>query len=151
MMLKKWIAGLLSACIAAGNVTAGASSLAAVNYFAASAEESVDAANENTDDSTLGGEVQEGQTEDGITYIYNNEKVVVNGYVGESPELVIPEEINGLPVTDIAEKAFEFSFDEKVSIEKVVIEAHISKIPDGCFSRCPSLTELTMPDRRIYI
>ena len=53
MMLKKWIAGLLSACIAAGNVTAGASSLAAVNYFAASAEESVDAANENTDDSTL--------------------------------------------------------------------------------------------------
>lgn len=54
MMLKKWIAGLLSACIAAGNVTAGASSLAAVNCFAASAEESVDAANENTDDSTLG-------------------------------------------------------------------------------------------------
>ena len=38
-----------------------------------------------------------------FTYGDNGEEVMIRGYVGNEPDIVIPSEINGLPVTRIAE------------------------------------------------
>ena len=84
--------------------------------------------------------VQEGEY-NGLTYLYDSNKAVVTGYVGESPDVTIPETINGLPVTDLAESAFA---NNRV-IETVTIEAPVTKIPAGCF-RGSSLQRIHMPD-----
>lgn len=71
----------------------------------------------------------------GIKYLCNNEKAVVTGYTRGIPQdVTIPAEIDGIPVTDIAENAF-----ENCTFENVVIEANVTKISRNCFYSCESL------------
>ncbi|MGN0620600.1 MAG: leucine-rich repeat protein [Porcipelethomonas sp.] len=92
-------------------------------------------------DSDLGEDVQEGKTEEGLTYLYNSEKVVITGYEGTSSDLVIPKEIDGKPVTDITEKAF---FMNSI-LKNVVINAEITVIPLQCFYGC-NLESVALPE-----
>ncbi len=88
----------------------------------------------------MGENVQEGEY-NGLTYLYDSSKAVITGYVGELPDVTIPETINGLPVTDLAEQAFK----ENHIIETVTIEAPVTKISERCFFGS-SLQRIYMPD-----
>ncbi len=74
-----------------------------------------------------------------IIYKSDGESVTVTGYSGRSTEIVFPSEIDGLPVTEIAPKAF-YDF---IYLEKVVIPDSVKKI-DGAFEACPDLTEVEL-------
>ena len=89
-------------------------------------------------------DVQEGEY-NGLTYLYNNDKVVITGYVGDEPDIVIPETIHGIAVTDIAERAFQEVFSGDNNIHVVTINASIQLIPSGCFSGA-WITSISIPD-----
>ena len=87
-------------------------------------------------------DVKEGQLSNGLTYLYNDKKAVISGYVGSEPNVTIPSDINGLPVTNIAPSAFM----ENETIENMVIEANITNIPEDCFWGCYNLKTCTLPE-----
>ncbi len=62
-----------------------------------------------------------------------------NPVAGEA--LVIPEEIDGLPVTAIAENAFEYA-----SYTQIIWPTTIPVIPKGVFNNCQFLYTLILPD-----
>lgn len=57
-------------------------------------------------------------------------------------ELVIPETVNGKPVTAIVSKGF-----AGCSITKITLPASIEKINPGAFSGCTSLIEVALPEK----
>ena len=78
----------------------------------------------------------------GMTYLHNGKKVVINGYTDEiGADVTIPARIDGMPVTNISEGAFEYC-----NFESVTIEEGITKIPKDCFSSCNYLKSITIPD-----
>ena len=78
----------------------------------------------------------------GMTYLHNGKKVVINGYTDEiGADVTIPAKIDGMPVTNISEGAFEYC-----NFESVTIEEGITKIPKNCFSSCNYLKSITIPD-----
>lgn len=57
-------------------------------------------------------------------------------------DVVIPSTYNGLPVTRIADKAFEFCS----SLNSVTIQGGVTGIGDSAFLGCPILSSVTIPD-----
>ena len=60
---------------------------------------------------------------------------VIKKYIGENSEVIIPEKINEIPVTEIGEEAFK----ENKKIEKVVIPSSVTVIRKSAFNGCTSL------------
>ena len=85
----------------------------------------------------------EGITEEGLTYIIENSEVTVTGVQGKCVELIIPEEIEGLPVTKIAEKAFEFNN----YIRSAYVPDSVLSIEDYAFDCCENMQNIRMPER----
>ena len=80
--------------------------------------------------------------EDGFEYIiYDDDTVEVTGYKGTDTDLVIPSEIEGLPVTSIGEEAFSYC-DELTSI---TIPDTVTNIGDNAFFGCTELKSMTIP------
>lgn len=72
----------------------------------------------------------------------------ITGYTGTSSEIVIPEEIDGIPVTEIGL----YAFSEMESIVHVSFPATLKKIGNGAFRKCRNLEgELIVPDSVEYI
>lgn len=81
-------------------------------------------------------------TADGFTYYVSGEtSVVIKGYTGTETELVIPSEIEGLPVTEIAMDAF----GNNEAITSVIIPDSVTDIGSDAFKDCKSLRKVTMP------
>ena len=57
------------------------------------------------------------------------------------PNIIIPEQIDGMPVVDLAEGLF----PDNTIIEKVVINAPITKLRSKMFAKCKNLTEIELP------
>ena len=69
----------------------------------------------------------------------NGMKVEITGFKGViEPNLVIPEEIEGLPVAALGEEAF----CQQEELESVVIPKTVTKIGSTCFSFCYGLTNV---------
>ena len=81
-------------------------------------------------------------TKDGVKYeIYNGDTWVV-GYTKDlKGDLVIPEKINGLPVTSISKEAFK----DLSTVENIIIPDTIEVIDAYAFSRCSSIKSFDMP------
>ena len=82
---------------------------------------------------------------EGLTYemIADKEEYRVTGLGScEDTEINIPEEHEGLPVTEIGEKAF-YDCDH---ITSVTIPETVQKIADKAFSECDILKDVAMPD-----
>ncbi|MBE6718726.1 MAG: leucine-rich repeat domain-containing protein [Ruminococcaceae bacterium] len=100
----------------------------------------------------------------GFTYAKVEGGIAITGYTGENMDVIIPEEINGKPVIEIASKAFDTSLIKSIVVPKTVtkinsyafrrcpnltsveIQGSITEIADGMFNFCPLLKEFTIPE-----
>lgn len=94
----------------------------------------------------------------GFGYLSDGKSVTVTSYNGTSLDIVIPATIGGLPVTSIADSAFEgssirsvsipetvesigwFAFRGATSLSRAVIPSTVTVIGYDAFSACPNLT-----------
>ncbi len=101
-----------------------------------------------------------------FTYVISNGEVAITGYSGLAAEIVIPNTIEGLPVTRIAEAAFQenefiisltmgahithiedLAFYDCYNLSLVDLGSALVSIGDSAFAYCDSLTSITIPDR----
>jgi len=78
-------------------------------------------------------------TDDGLEYYRESEKIYISGYKGTSKDLVIPETINGYPVTNITYGAF-----RSKNLTSVIIPSSIINIGANAF-RNNNLTGIIIP------
>lgn len=84
------------------------------------------------------------ETADGFGYsIDANGEVVIDKYLGNSTNVVIPEEIDGHSVTSIGGQAF----FENNTVKSISIPSSVRKIEDGgAFTRCKNLETVSIPE-----
>ena len=78
----------------------------------------------------------------GLSYSVSSGEVTITDYTGSAAELVIPDTINGYPVTSIGEDAF-YNCRKLTS---VTIPDSVTSIGNDAFYYCSSLTSITIPD-----
>ncbi len=92
--------------------------------------------------------IQETETGRGVLqYEIFEEKVRITGYRGKDLSVVIPEQIDGLPVTVIGKKAF---LSNKM-IRQVTLPGRTEQIDDWAFAFCTRLTTVVCPYRTMKI
>ena len=74
------------------------------------------------------------------TYSEKDGKVTITCYTGDLAQIIIPETIDGKPVTAIGEGAF-----KNVSAERIVIPQGVTYVDWFAFSGCKYLYEITIP------
>lgn len=72
--------------------------------------------------------------------------MAITGYFGPDTQLVIPTEIEWVPVTEIYEYAFDYE-----AIESVYLRGTVKRIGSGAFYDCTSLTSVTLCEGIMYI
>ena len=82
-------------------------------------------------------------SEEDFTYSLNsgNQSVKIDGYTGTDRDVVIPDEIDGLPVTIIGDQAFMGQ-----DITSISIPESVTSIGDSAFLGCTALTSLNIPE-----
>ena len=65
---------------------------------------------------------------------------VVTGYTGNSTEITVPKQYNGLLVLKIADNAF-----KEKNIEKIILPDALKEIGSGAFDSCNALKEVYLP------
>ena len=75
------------------------------------------------------------------SYTVDNGQITITQYNGAGTEVVIPDTIDGYPVTAIAENAF----IENTEITKVIIPESVTEIGGFAFSYCSALREAVLP------
>jgi hypothetical protein len=78
-------------------------------------------------------------TTDGFIYslIEGGSEVEITGYVGSSTEVVIPDQIDGQPVTTIGSGAFAYT-----NVVSVIMPGSVLNINDSAFAYCEKLTSI---------
>ncbi len=76
-----------------------------------------------------------------FTYTTANGAVTLTKYGGAGGAVVIPAQIDGLPVTGIGSSAFYFC----TSLTSITIPASVTSIGSSAFANCSSLTSVTIP------
>ena len=85
--------------------------------------------------------VQAGNTNNTFNYVINHGMVTLTRINYLFPKIIIPEQIDGMPVVDLSEGLF----PDNIIIEKVVINAQITKLHSKMFAKCKNLTEIELP------
>jgi hypothetical protein len=104
-----------------------------------------------------------------FTYTTNAGAITITGYTGGSGAVVIPTNINGLPVTSVADGAFEGAgltsvtipgsvkgigneaFEDCTNLTDVTMAKGVATIGDYAFYDCTNLTDATIPDSVVSI
>ena len=90
-----------------------------------------------------GGQTPESPNQERLSYEIGDADVAITGCsVFTKGELVIPKQIEGLPVTSIRDSAFTGCR----SLTSITIPDSVTSIGNKTFSHCGSLTSLTIPD-----
>ena len=98
-----------------------------------------------------------------FAHITNNTKITITKYTGTGGSVLLPDSINGLPVTEIAKSAFRrcesltsvimgtnvtsigaYAFDQCRNLASATIGPNVTSIGFGAFMHCRNLTSLTM-------
>jgi len=101
-----------------------------------------------------------------FAYVATNSAVTITGYTDTNAAVVIPEVIEGLPVTQIGDFAFYFlesirslsipasvtnigsdAFEYCTGLTNVVLGENVASLRAWAFSGCSGLTNLTLPNR----
>src|SRR5210317_995609 len=78
-----------------------------------------------------------------LTYtIYGEEITISSCDRSTSGEVIIPDEIGGLPVTAISQ----FAFYDCRQLTKVAVPASVQRIDGGAFRNCSQLESINLPD-----
>lgn len=78
-------------------------------------------------------------SDDGLVYsIYENKTAIITGRQVDYPEVIIPDEINGYPVVEVGDGAFEK--DETIVI--LTLGKNLKIVRDNAFSECTSLARV---------
>ncbi|MDE5763683.1 MAG: leucine-rich repeat protein [Ruminococcus sp.] len=128
MKIKKAISGIMSVMIFAGAVPVF--SVNPVRNYAVTAS-SVDDDNDYTE-----------ETYENLTYIKYSDYIEITDCDESATEIIIPSEIDGLPVTSIGDTAF-FCCS---GLTLVIIPDSVTNIGYYAFSSCSSLKSVTIPD-----
>ncbi|HEY5296545.1 MAG TPA: leucine-rich repeat domain-containing protein [Verrucomicrobiae bacterium] len=80
------------------------------------------------------------------TYTTNNGTITITEYVGSDSAVIIPDTINGLPVTSIGDYAFPYS----PNLTNVTIGDGITNVGDYAFSDCTSLNTIVVDALNSY-
>ena len=75
-----------------------------------------------------------------FVYEIDDGKVTITGYKGNSGDVVIPDEIDGLPVTRIGSYAFQYDSN----LTSITLGNSITTIGEYAFRRCYGLTIITL-------
>ena len=105
-----------------------------------------------------------------LTYTLESDRAVITKCDENAEEVVIPSEIEGKPVTEIGESAFQacesltrvtipdtvqtlgkYVFWGCTKLQDVTLPKTLSAISDGCFRFCSALAELDIPETVEYI
>ena len=81
----------------------------------------------------------EGETDDGLGYTVYDDHVEIT--YGDAENLIIPGEIDGLPVTHIGD----YAFSDCGRLTTVTIPGSVTSIGEGAFNWCTGLTSVTIP------
>ena len=103
--------------------------------------------------------------EDDFNYVIIDGEIEITGCMSTEEVIIVPEEIDGLPVTRIWEYAFSFCENEKeivlpdsikeigevafannYMLEKINLPKELKTIPNSCFYGCYNLKEITIPE-----
>jgi hypothetical protein len=76
-----------------------------------------------------------------FAYTTNDGSITITKYTGPGGEVVIPEKIDGMPVTRIGE----WAFVDCTNLARVTIPEGIAEIRGSAFSRCTPLANITIP------
>ncbi len=104
-------------------------------------------ANANVLDNGLNNYVREGKLDNGLYYDVYEDHVEIRSYEGDGTKLVIPSEIEGLPVTSINDGVFYLCSH----LIEIVIPDSVTSIGDYAFEGCSSLTSIVIPDSVTFI
>lgn len=95
------------------------------------------------------------QAENAEDFIYNieNGEVTITGYTGDiTGDLIIPDYIEGYPVTVIGERAFSYGTEQDAFLGgRLQLPANLKRIGDYAFYECRFFGELNLPDGLEYI
>lgn len=69
-------------------------------------------------------------------------KLTLIGYEGSASEVIIPSEVDGMPVVAIGE----WAFPENDSIVKIVVPDSVKTIGNGAFRNCHNISDVTLPE-----
>lgn len=81
---------------------------------------------------------------EGLLYEIRDSKVVVTGYTGNAVEVEIPAIIEGCPVTEIGNKAF----NGCTSLESIMLPQSLVKIGDEAFYQCTNLSRIAVVESK---
>lgn len=81
-----------------------------------------------------------------FVYGSNGSEIRINGFVGDSTEIVIPQSIDGVPVTMIGEKAF-----AETNITSVYIPEGVNHIGKQAFYDCEKLHTVSIPSTMTWL
>lgn len=84
----------------------------------------------------------ESRENDLYTYDVYKTYTVLTGYKGESVDVTVPRELDGLPVTRIGELAFYYG----APVESVTLPNTVTALEDNAFYYCRALKRITLPD-----
>ena len=87
------------------------------------------------------------ELDNGLQYEVYDDSVSIIGYSGLATEVIIPDQIEGLPVTSISG----YAFLDCSNVTRIVLPESISTIGVQAFSNCTRLSEISIPERVTWI
>ena len=103
-------------------------------------------------------------------WINEDNEVIISGYNGNESNLIIPDELDGYPVTEIGAYAFEYNenivsvtipdtvetigwaaFDGCINLTSVKLPKNLKTLDVFAFQDCKKLTSITLPDGLVEI
>ena len=128
MILSALLLVNATACNVAENGTTGTSENTTTNTT------------ETTTTTTIGDEIRNSD----FSYTVNEDgTVTIKNYLGNAPTLIIPNYIDGKPVTEIGDDAFGVY---NSTLKSVTLNNTLVRIGDNAFESCINLKELTIPE-----